>query len=78
MGYISNSDALSSHQASRYYSVSNLASQVPTNGFHLPKVPPSNDGFTAVLTPENLVVQAQRAVVIAEVESCVLVLVLNF
>lgn len=58
--------------------VSNLASWVPQNSCHIPEVPTSNDRFTAVRTAKDLVVQALRAIIIAEIESNLPVLVLNY
>ena len=62
----------------RYYSVSNLASHGPPNRHHLPEVPSSNDRFAAVRTPEDLVVQTFRTIIVSEVESSIPVLVLDY
>ena len=62
----------------RYWRVSKLPSQVPPNEFHLPEVPPSNDRFAAVRTPEDLVVKTFRAIIVSEVESSIPVLVLDY
>jgi hypothetical protein len=44
---------------------------------NLPEVPPSNNRLSAVLTTEDLVVQSLGAVIIAKVEGCLGVLVLD-
>lgn len=62
----------------RYWRVSKLPSQVLPSEFHLPEVPPSNDRFAAVRTPEDLVVKTFRAIIVPEVESSIPVLVLDY
>jgi hypothetical protein len=51
--------------------------QLLPDGFHLPEVPASNDRFATVCTPEDLVVQTLRTIIVSKVESSLPVLVLD-